>query len=213
MHILRRTTLLAVTVGVSLLSFPLMAQDGPASATSNLAVEPSAAVRVAAAASAAVRSDSRVPPQQLRETDALGRSDRQQPPSILPNEFVPSHLANRAMTVMGILIAACIGAIWYGQRHSRAGRLRSSSSDLQVIDTLSIAPRCCVHLLSVGGQKYLVARDQAGIKSVTAVSAFASTLDDLTNNPEDSAQDVASSSLKSRSWARRSDQWSSTLNR
>ena len=211
MRTLRKAALLAMTLGL-LFSSNLQAQQPQPTTTPKATQQPAATVAKQTPLSRQL-TKRQAAPSRLRDTRASKPSDRQPPPPILPEEFVPSRLANRAMTVMGLLIAACIGAIWYGQRHSKAGRLGSSSGDLQVLDTLSIAPRCCVHLLRVGGQKYLVARDQAGIKSVTAVSAFAATLDDLADNRVDASQDVAAPSVTDRSWASRSEQWRPTLNR
>lgn len=212
MATIRMAALLALTVGLSCPGVDLKAQESAPFAAAQQARHASATVAKTVPGTSDLATDPKAaaPPRAMRRTE-LG--SRQPPPPILPDEFVPSHLANRAMAVMGLLIVGCIAAIWFGQRYSRTGRSRSSSSDLQVLDTLSIAPRCCVHLLNVGGQKYLVARDQAGIKSVTAVSAFAATLDDLADNRVDSAHDDAMRSLTTRSWANRSDSWSSTLNR
>jgi flagellar biogenesis protein FliO len=206
------TALLALTVGLSCPGADLKAQESAPFAAAQQARQLSATVAKTVPGTSDLATDLEAAAP-LRDMRGRERGSRQQPPPILPEKFVPSHLANRAMAVMGLLIVGCIAAIWYGQRYSRTGRSRSSSSALQVLDTLSIAPRCCVHLLNVGGQKYLVARDQAGIKSVTAVNAFAATLDDLADNHVDSAHDAAMPSLTNRSWANRSDSWSSTINR
>ena len=208
------TTLLAV--GLLLVSSSVRAQSAqpaPQPGATLAVSDGSTAAGADATPLARQIAKSRRVPVQLQDTSGAETAARQPPPPILPGEFVPAHLANRAMSVMGLLIIACIGAIWYGQRYSRAGRSGNSAGDMKVLETLSIAPRCCVHLLTVGGQKYLVARDQAGIKSVTAVSAFATTLDDLADRSVEPAQDATPPSVTNRSWASRSDQWASTLNR
>lgn len=49
---------------------------------------------------------------------------------------------------------------------------------MSLVDTLSLAPRCALQLVHVDGQRFLVARDATGVRSITPVNSFADTLED-----------------------------------
>jgi flagellar biogenesis protein FliO len=110
------------------------------------------------------------------------------PPRLLPDQFPISHLVRRTMIISGMLMLATVTSLWLGYRR----RSRGSSSDhertlVQVLHTLTVAPRCCLHLVQVEEQRFLVARDATGWKSVTPVQTFAAQLEAEEQNLGDSA--------------------------
>jgi hypothetical protein len=50
---------------------------------------------------------------------------------------------------------------------------------MALLDTLNLAPRCTLQLIRIDNQKFLVARDAGGVRSVTPVQSFAETIDQI----------------------------------
>jgi flagellar biogenesis protein FliO len=73
------------------------------------------------------------------------------------------------------------------RRVRQGGSGRTSSSEMKVLETLHLAPRCALQLIQVDAQRFLVARDAHGLRSVTAVNSFAETLEALEAEPKDAS--------------------------
>lgn len=81
------------------------------------------------------------------------------------------HLVRRAL--IGTLLAGALAGVLFfavgGKRKALGrtlGRGSSAEGPLELLATLSIAPRCSISLLQVQGQAVLVARDASGVKNM-----------------------------------------------
>ena len=96
----------------------------------------------------------------------------------LPANFGASYLVRRTVIVSLLLIVASAASLWLGyRRRGSTGQRDGAASPLQILQTLTVAPRCALHLVQVEGHKFLVASDSSGWKSVTAVDSFATTFE------------------------------------
>lgn len=112
------------------------------------------------------------------EVQAPSHSRREQPP-LWPSQFSISQLVGRTLVVSGLLAVACVVSLWLGNRRLRSGQGSGAAGvSMRLVDTLLVAPRCCLHVVTVDGQKFLLARDATGWKSVTAVSSFGANLEE-----------------------------------
>ena len=90
-------------------------------------------------------------------------------------ELNTDRLVGRSLVATCGLATACLIALW-SSRRVRAQRLRSSKDNrdsMVVLETLCLAPRCTLQLVRVDAQKFLIARDPSGVRSITPVSTFA----------------------------------------
>jgi hypothetical protein len=95
-----------------------------------------------------------------------------------PQHINASYLVRRTVIISGLLIVASAISLWLGhRRRAGTGQGEGAASPLQILSTVTVAPRCCLHLVRVADHKFLVARDSSGWKSVTAVDSFAANLD------------------------------------
>lgn len=65
-------------------------------------------------------------------------------------------------SLLGIALFLCV-------RKNRPDALSSKSTDLELVSTLSLAPRCCLTLVRVQGRSILVARDASGVKEMVVI--------------------------------------------
>jgi flagellar biogenesis protein FliO len=94
--------------------------------------------------------------------------------------FDARRLVARTIAATSVFAAACLVIVALRHRFKRHGaRGRSVQPALVVIDSLVLAPRCCLQLVQVESQKFLVARDGSIVRSVTPVNNFAETLQDV----------------------------------
>jgi hypothetical protein len=91
-----------------------------------------------------------------------------------PNDPLPKNLVGRTLLVtagfaiIGMVIASA-AHIFGSKRPSVRGKKTSS---MALVDTLTLAPRCSLQLVSIDSQRFLVARDASGVRSVTPVTRF-----------------------------------------
>jgi len=68
----------------------------------------------------------------------------------------------------GFVLALCVGALVLGRRWLRKLPAASSTGrEMRVVETLSLAPRCRVHLVRVGRRRVLVGVDPTGLRAIT----------------------------------------------
>jgi flagellar biogenesis protein FliO len=86
----------------------------------------------------------------------------------------------KTIAATSMFAAACLLIVALRHRFKRHGaRGTLARPALAVIDSLVLAPRCCLQLVQVESQKFLVARDGSIVRSVTPVHSFAETLQDV----------------------------------
>ena len=100
-------------------------------------------------------------------------------PKVLADEFDLSGLVQRTLGISMVLGAVCIGCMWWS--HSRNGKysLRDAArKEMLIQETITVAPRCYLHLVKVQDQQFLVTRDATGFKTVAVVNSFESAIED-----------------------------------
>lgn len=105
-----------------------------------------------------------------------------------PRDALTQQLVGRTLLVTTAF--AGIGLVVVALAHRVQIRRRSSqkTGSMALLDTLHLAPRCTLQLIRIDSQKFLVARDAGGVRSVTPVQSFAETIDQVTTgNPLEEA--------------------------
>lgn len=99
-------------------------------------------------------------------------------PPLLPPQFNASQLVRRTVIVSGMLSVASAASLWLGYRRRSKGLSGDgTATPLQLLHTLSISPKCCLYLVRVEDQKFLMASDASGWKSVTAIDSITANFD------------------------------------
>lgn len=175
------------------------------------AVAPDTAVDIAPAVAAA--SDSSQPGDRGVDSDAWN--------SETWPEFDAGRILGRTMLATAGFAAVCLLLLAVAHR-VKALRIaaRGVLPTMELLDTLVVAPRCTLQLVRVDSQRFLVAKDGSGLRSVTPLSSFTDTLDDVAEPPAEASRaslttsSVAGLSLEDApSWQansagqRRSDRW------
>ena len=84
-----------------------------------------------------------------------------------------SRVLRRTVFVTSALAAACVMmGLWNRHRASRSPRQASGKTQMNLLGTLSLAPRCYLQLVSVNEQHFLVARDGGIVRCMTSVGNF-----------------------------------------
>ncbi len=105
-----------------------------------------------------------------------------------PRDALTQQLVGRTLLVTTVF--AGVGLLVVAIAHRVQVRRRSSgqTGSMALLDTLHLAPRCTLQLIRIDSQKFLVARDAGGVRSVTPVQSFAETIDQVTTgNPLEEA--------------------------
>jgi hypothetical protein len=98
-------------------------------------------------------------------------------PPEFPTEYDLGGLVRRTVAVSCFLAAACLGCfIWAHFRHGRPFARSPTTRQMELLESIVVAPRCFLHLVLVDGQRFLVARDPSGFHGITPVSSFADSL-------------------------------------
>ncbi|MCA9169738.1 MAG: FliO/MopB family protein [Planctomycetales bacterium] len=87
-------------------------------------------------------------------------------------EFSTERLVGRSLLATCGLATACLLALWSSRRVRAQRGSAANMASMAVLETLNLAPRCSLQLVRVDGQKFLVARDTSGVRSITPVSSF-----------------------------------------
>lgn len=130
-------------------------------------------------------------------------------PKVRADEFDLGGLVQRTLGISMVLGAVCIGCLWWS--HSRGGKYGvrdAARKEMQILETISVAPRCYLHLVKVQDQQFLVTRDATGFKTVAAVSSFESAIE---NSRADFAAEPAAGLGMTDDRQRRGMQWTDPL--
>jgi flagellar biogenesis protein FliO len=108
-----------------------------------------------------------------------------------------------ARLVLGtvVVLGACVVSLWLARRWLPGGAAPTKGQGrMKVIDTLSLAHRCCLQLVEIEGRQVLIGYDAGGIRTVTPLApSFA-------DEEEQAELAAASSDINTGTpWLRRSD--------
>lgn len=101
------------------------------------------------------------------------------------SDFDAGRLVGRTIVVTASFAAICTGILLGIRQLRKHGALKGGTSEMKVLETLTVGPRCVLQLVQVERQRFLVARDAHGMRSVTPVQSFVETLDDVSEPMED----------------------------
>ena len=107
----------------------------------------------------------RKPEQQSRDRSRTARTASREPSAF---ESVLDVGALLRRLIAGVLLS---GALFVALLYLRTGKLRrfgkrDGDGTMELLDTLVLAPRCCLHLVRVHDQVLVVGRDAAGMQQV-----------------------------------------------
>jgi flagellar biogenesis protein FliO len=95
------------------------------------------------------------------------------------SDFDAGRLVGRTVLVTTSFAAVCAVLLLVIRHVRQQGGLKGSTREMNVLETLTLGPRCVLQLVQVERQRFLVARDAHGVRSVTPVQSFVETLDDI----------------------------------
>ena len=97
-----------------------------------------------------------------------------------------SSLILRLAVGTAVVLGLCVGMLWLGKRRLRRQAPQGQAgSPLQLVETLTLANRCCLSLLKAGSAQILVAADGSGLKKMVALpESFENTLAQLDGEAE-----------------------------
>lgn len=88
-------------------------------------------------------------------------------PEAFPEPINLGSLVLRLFGGTAIVLAACVAFLWFGKNWLNKGVLFSSESNrMRVIETLGLAPGCCVKLIDIDGRRFAAAIDSSGMKEL-----------------------------------------------
>ncbi|MCR9119556.1 MAG: hypothetical protein NXI22_21700 [bacterium] len=90
-----------------------------------------------------------------------------------------------------IVLAACVAFMWFGKNWITKGALfQGESNAMRVVETLGLAPGCCLKLVEIDGRRFAAAIDSTGIKELVPLGeSFDESLAALENDEANETSD------------------------
>lgn len=112
-----------------------------------------------------------------KESSSPARNSESKPADSSPDDPVDSLIHRAALAVgLSLVLAVTLAMITLLKRKSFGQH--ATGGDLEILSTITLAPRCCLTLVKAREQTVLVARDASGVKNMMIVpGGFAAYLD------------------------------------
>jgi flagellar biogenesis protein FliO len=110
--------------------------------------------------------------------------------SAMPEPFDARSMLIRLTLGTAIVLALCVGTLWYCRRWltSASKPLRSGDRRLHLLESMALPNRCAVHLVKLGHHSILVGADSSGLRMIVPLTEpFDQGLATLENTDQDAA--------------------------